>query len=166
VSDQTPTFSWGHININVTDLDRSIAFYEMLGFEAYVPGIPYLGLTQTMGEVEPSGVTALGLPTGAKGRACIMQLGRGYPKIDLTELDSDAQAAPLCNSDTGIVRLCLATGDLVADYERLSALGVAFLSPPQTDSRGLAQIAVCSDPDGALIELIQIDRAKWAALRE
>ena len=26
----TPDLSWGHININVSDLDTSIAFYEKL----------------------------------------------------------------------------------------------------------------------------------------
>ena len=28
----TPDLSWGHININVSDLDTSIAFYEKPGF--------------------------------------------------------------------------------------------------------------------------------------
>ena len=27
-SDATPALQWGHINVNVSDLDRSIAFYE------------------------------------------------------------------------------------------------------------------------------------------
>lgn len=163
MSDQAPALSWGHININVTDLDRSIAFYKLLGFEPYIPGIPYLGLTMDLGEIEPSGTTALGLPDGAKARACIMQLGRGYPKIDLTEIKAGSQAAPLLNADTGIVRLCLASQNLAEDYARLTEAGVSFISPPQTDSRGLAQIAVCRDPDGALIELIEIDAAKWAS---
>lgn len=162
MTEQAPSLSWGHININVTDLDRSITFYELLGFEAYIPGIPYLGLTQDLGAIEPSGATALGLPEGARGRACIMQLGRGYPKIDLIELEGAASAPPLTNADKGIVRLCLASANLALDFARLSAAGIAFASPPQTDSRGLAQIAVCADPDGALIELIEIDRAKWA----
>ena len=32
-NDQTVNLSWGHININVSDLDASIEFYEKLGFE-------------------------------------------------------------------------------------------------------------------------------------
>lgn len=163
MTDQAPTLSWGHININVTDLDKSVAFYELLGFEVLLPGIPYLGLTTETSVMEPSGAVALGLPDGVKGRACIMQLGRGYPKIDLIELAGGASAAPLTNADTGMVRLCLASQDLALDHARLIAAGVAFISPPQVDSRGLAQIAVCHDPDGALIELIEIDRRKWAA---
>ena len=33
-------FSWGHININVQNLDQSIAFYRKLGFEVFIPGVP------------------------------------------------------------------------------------------------------------------------------
>ena len=33
----TPNLSWGHININVSDLDTSIAFYEKLGFSLLIP---------------------------------------------------------------------------------------------------------------------------------
>lgn len=165
MSDAAATLSWGHININVTDLDRSVAFYELLGFEPYIPGIPYLGLTTEPGGIELSGAVALGLPASTRGRACIMQLGRGYPKIDLIELEGGSPTAPLSNSDTGIVRFCLASQSLAQDYARLAEAGVLFISPPQADSRGLAQIAICHDPDGALIELIEIDGAKWANVR-
>lgn len=166
MSSEAPQLGWGHININVTDLDRSVAFYQKLGFSVYIPGIPYLGLTSSeFNTVETSGATALGLAEGARGRACIMQLGRGYPKIDLIELDGGAPATPLRNDGIGIVRLCLASSDLAKDFRRLSDAGVNFISEPQTDSKGLAQIAVCSDPDGALIELIEVDAAKWVSSR-
>ncbi len=165
MSGGAPSLSWGHIIINVTDLTRSVAFYKMLGFEIFLPGIPYLGLSMDVSGLEPSCAAALGLPPRVVGRACIMQLGQGFPKIDLIELTPAGPAPPLTNADTGIVRLCLASDDLARDYARLCADGVAFLSPPQADSRGLAEIAVCADPDGALIELIEIDRAKWVHAR-
>jgi predicted lactoylglutathione lyase len=44
MSIQAPKFTWGHININVSNLERSIEFYEKLGFEVFIPSIPYLGL--------------------------------------------------------------------------------------------------------------------------
>ena len=37
-------FRWGHININVANLDLSTSFYEKLGFELFRPDIPYLSL--------------------------------------------------------------------------------------------------------------------------
>ena len=43
-SDATLAVQWRHINVNVSDLDRSIAYYETLGFEVYRPAILYLNL--------------------------------------------------------------------------------------------------------------------------
>lgn len=93
-----------------------------------------------------------------------MELGQGFPKLDLTEFDSLSPRAPLENADFGIVRLCLATNDLITDYEQLIRQGVKFLSSPQAGVNGMADIAVCVDPDGSLIELIQIYPEKWRAL--
>lgn len=47
--DQRPRLVWGHINVNVSNLERSIAFYELLGFELYREGISYLGPTAAPG---------------------------------------------------------------------------------------------------------------------
>lgn len=172
-SSETPSLVWGHININVRDLERSIEFYEKLGFEMFMPAIPYLGLSRAS-EVAPipsESARALGLAPGTRGRACIMQLGKGFPKIDLTELaidptvdadaDAHAQSEPLTSGDLGLVRLCLASSDLASDHARLAGRGVEFLSAPEHAKDGLAEIATCVDPDGTLIELIQIHLDKW-----
>ena len=166
MSDASGTFSWGHININVANLERSIAFYERLGFETFIPGIPYLGLAsdQEPKTLADESARALGLAPGTRGRACIMQLDAGFPKIDLTELDVATQAKPVGNADLGIVRLCLVSRDLQADYDRLTEQGIRFLSPPQSAEGGLADIAICVDPDGTLIELLQVHLEKWSSL--
>ena len=43
---QVVDLSWGHININVSNLDASIEFYEKIGFEVFLPVIPYLELAE------------------------------------------------------------------------------------------------------------------------
>lgn len=155
-------FGWGHININVSDLDASISFYQKLGFEVFIPGIPYLGLnTAQQNTMPPTTAQALGLPAGIKGRACIMQLDNGFPKIDLTELDSSEPRQALQNVDHGLVRICLVSQDLAADYEHLQSQGVEFLSPPQECPQRMADVATCSDPDGTLIELLQVYLERW-----
>lgn len=166
MSDTRPGLSWGHININVSDLDRAVDFYGKLGFELFMPAIPYLALDMTRpGKPLPDEAAhALGVAPGTIGRACIMQLGNGFPKIDLTELSSDKSRAPLSNSDLGLARICLGSQDLSADVARLKAAGVEFLSGPTPGHKGLADIAVCKDPDGTLIELIQIYPERWQAL--
>ena len=156
--------SWGHINVNVTRLEDSVAFYELLGFTVLMPGIPYLKLNQTKPEIlNPEAAAALNLPLETRGRACIMQLNRGFPKLDLTEWGAAERetATALHNQDTGIVRMCLASENLDKDYRELLAAGVRFLSEPKQTEEGKADIAICQDPDGSLIEIIQIYPEKW-----
>ncbi len=155
--------SWGHININVSDLERAVEFYQLFGFEVLLEGIPYLALDAAAGHdtIPASAAEALGLPEATQARACIMQLGDGFPKLDLTELSIASPRPPLVNGDLGLVRLCLASRNLPADYERLGAAGVEFLSVPQICADRMADIAVCRDPDGTLIELIQLHLDRW-----
>ena len=155
-------FIWGHINVNVADLDLSITFYEKLGFELFRPSIPYLGLEAKEARAMPEAIAqALAVPLSTKGRACIMQLGKGLPKLDLTEFSNSDTRPPLRNQDHGIVRLCLATKDLHAAYLQLTADGVEFLAPPTQCSERMAEVAVCKDPDGTLIELLQVHLDRW-----
>jgi catechol 2,3-dioxygenase-like lactoylglutathione lyase family enzyme len=166
LSIQAPKFTWGHININVSNLDRSIGFYEKLGFEVLIPAIPYLGLkSEAVIQVIPEAANrALGLTPDTGGRACIMQLDNGFPKIDLTEFAGKTQQKPLTNSDLGLVRICLASQDLQKDYVYLREQGVEFILEPQPCKDGMAEVATCFDPDGTLIELIQVYLEKWPHL--
>lgn len=166
MASEGPRLGWGHININVGDLDQSIAFYQKLGFEIFIPAIPYLALDQAPDQkpLPDDAATALGIRHGTKGRACIMQLGDGFPKLDLTELGGLDQSAPLTNSDRGLVRICLVSEDLQGDVARLKAAGVEFLSEPKAGHAELADIAVCKDPDGTLIELLQVYLERWQSL--
>ena len=75
----------------------------------------------------------------------------------------DSPQAAAVNDDLGIVRLCLGTQNLAQDYELLKGAGVEFLSEPTEGVEGLADIAICRDPDGALIELIELHLEKWGA---
>jgi len=165
MGDDHASLTWGHININVSRLERSVEFYAELGFTPFMQAIPYLGITADTGrEIAAAGARALGLPAGTRGRGCILQLRHGFPKLDLTEVADSGTDGPVTNRDLGLVRLCLGSADLARDYQRLTGAGVRFLTPPQTMPGELADVAVCADPDGTLIELIQIDPLNWAAL--
>ena len=165
MSETRPAIGWGHVNVNVADLERSIAFYELLGFSEFLPGIPYFGLARdAAAPLSDAHAEVLGVPAGTRGRACIMQFDDGFPKLDLTEFELPAPAAPLANGDRGFVRICLACEDLAAEYARLVAAGVAFLTEPCAGTGEIADVAVCRDPDGALIELIQLYPERIAAL--
>lgn len=156
--------TWGHININVRDLDASIAFYQKLGFDAFLPTIPYLNLSsEQQNTVDAGSALALGISGSPKGRACIMQLDEGFPKLDLTEFSGLEQREPLENKDLGVVRICLISEDLASDYQSLVDDGVEFLSPPQHCHERLADVATCVDPDGTRIELLQVYLERWGA---
>lgn len=158
----TPNLSWGHININVSDLDTSIAFYEKLGFSLMIPGVPYLGIEKdAILKIPAKQGAALNVGEGTAARACIMQLDDGFPKIDLTEYKKDFPQGAGASDDLGMVRLCLATQDLAKDHALLTEAGVEFLSEPTAGVGGLADIAICRDPDGTLIELIEVHLEKW-----
>ncbi|MEM1248760.1 MAG: VOC family protein [Acidobacteriota bacterium] len=162
---ETPPLIWGHLNVNVSDLERSISFYETLGFEIFRSGIPYLGLVRQELRPLPASMTrALGVSAETRGKACILQLDDGLPKLDLIELDPPGERQPLTSQDTGLVRLCLGSRDLDADVARLRAAGVELLSEPQSDPQRLARVAVCLDPDGTAIELIEVDFVRWNQL--
>lgn len=107
---------------------------------------------------------ALGITPGTSGRACIMQLDSGFPKIDLTEFVGVEPGTAPQTQDLGLVRFCLASRDLAADYEYLRSRDVAFISAPHTCHERLAEIAVCEDPDGNLIELLQVHLDRWASV--
>ena len=157
---------WGHININVASLDVAVAFYQKLGFVVFIPGIPYLNLrTDREAAIPAQTARALGLPEDTKGRAGRRQVHDGSPKLDLTELPEAAQRAPLGNGDRGLVRSCLASQDLQADYVHLSSFGVEFLSPPVTCASRMAEVALCQDPDGTLIELLQVHLERWPRIK-
>ncbi len=158
----TQSFEWGHININVSDLDASIEFYKKLGFTPFVPGVPYLNLNaETAAAVPADAGGALGLPDGTEGRACIMQLGDTFPKIDLTEFPKGQKSSPLLNDDLGLVRICLMSEDLTSAYDALKNDGVEFVSPPTACHDRLADVAMCKDPDGTLIEILQVYLDRW-----
>lgn len=164
--DNKPQLSWGHININVSDLDQSVSFYRKLGFDIFIPGIPYLGLGMNEGtrSVDPAMANALQIPADTQGRACIMRLHDGFPMLDLTELSTQSRRAPLQTRDRGLVRLCLSSSNLEQDVAMLTQNGITFEHNIQADKNGLADIAICRDPDGTLIELIQVYLDKWQAV--
>jgi len=162
-SEPIAELSWGHINLDVRSLEASIVFYEVLGFRMFLPGIPYLGI-QRQGEpaeIPAECAAALGLPSGTRANGCILGLPGGFPMLDLTQYKR-AEAKP--QGTFGWSRVCLASRDLAADYERLRHRGVAFVTEPRSDPEGLAKIAICLDPDGNRIELIEIAAEKWSRL--
>lgn len=142
-----------HINVNVTNFERSIEFYKLLGFKVILD----------LGEVGSEKLSeGLRMPNG-RGRAVLMILGDNprATRLDLIEWKNpktEGQAHPNL-WHAGISRIALRTRTLQKDYEDLKAKGIEFWTEPKIfdvrDGRHEGFVC-CSDPDGTVIELIQV----------
>lgn len=149
-----------HVNINCSDFERALAFYELIGFRQIVDlnemdgrPLPTLG-EQGLGPV-------LALPNDCAGRAALLALG-GDPRatrLDLIEWTTPRSPprAPRDLSHLGIARLCLKVRDAQALYDTLTAHGYVTYSPPTlVELAGTREwVFCCEDPDGAVIEFMQ-----------
>lgn len=140
-----------HINLNCLDFERSLAFYRALGFsiEMNFPETGHPAVAQGLGVGDH-------LVKGA-----LLRLGDdpGAARLDLLEWvkPRNQTPSPLSLSDPGMVRIALSSDDFEGDYERLKALGVAFISEPvyRTTPEGEKPLFVCfRDPDGNVLELV------------
>jgi catechol 2,3-dioxygenase-like lactoylglutathione lyase family enzyme len=141
-----------HFNINCTDLNRSLAFYELLGFKII------LDFREGMASKEMA--DAFGLRT-ANLKGVHLRLGDApnATRIDLLEFTDPAPSGqPYANlAQTGIARMCLKTTDIQRDYRELLAKGVKFLSEPKRLPGTAVSIVCFKDPDGTFVELLEGD---------
>lgn len=123
-----------HIGIIVSDLDRSMAFYEALGFRA-----------SSVSETEDGSRTIV-----------FMRLGDAY--VELFRYAETPLRPDLGEKHLGFVHYALSTDDVDGALAELKAAG---LVPRAIESRHVPagyKIAFFYDPDGVEIELTQEDR--------
>jgi len=141
-----------HCNINCTNLDRTVPFYQMLGFKVV---LDFRTGMQSKEMAEAFGLNEADL----KGVHLRIGDGEDATRIDLLEFVKPApqgQPYPALNN-TGIARMCLKTNNIMKDYENLKEQGVNFLSEPKR-LPGTAVTIVCfKDPDGTFVELLEGD---------
>jgi catechol 2,3-dioxygenase-like lactoylglutathione lyase family enzyme len=138
-----------HTGYTVSDLDRSVAFYrDLLGCEV-------------LAEQEKQGgylAAIVGYPD-AHVRMAHLRLPAGEHVVELFQYLAPAGvAADVEPKNVGASHLCFLTDDLARDYERLSAAGVSFVSPPVEVDTGInagGYALYLRDPDGIVVELFQ-----------
>lgn len=141
-----------HVGINVTDLDRSIAFYELLGFR----------LLEDKHVETPTVGAAFMVEGGDHLRFAHMRIGESESEamLDLVQWINPpmpGRAEPSL-SHPGLCRFSIITDDVDAEYERLTQAGVRFLQPPHVArpdgaARGW-KLLFGEDPDGTLFHFI------------
>lgn len=159
-----------HINVNCTDLDRSRAFYEILGFKVVndFSATPVAGgRAKTFAEIGLAPM--LRLPADCDARALLMALSDDAraTRLDLIEWIRPKSTPPAKGdlAQIGFGRLCLKVRDAQKLHDKLVAAGHAPYSPPVLiDMGGTRQLCFCcEDPDGTVMEFMQFLRADKAS---
>jgi len=142
----------GAVNINVSDLERSAAWYQMLGFERHAETLP-----------SPSVETARGFgfadPIRLVGEAVRHRIDRSA--LELVQWLEPFDARPpyaLPVNHLGIHRMAFSTSDIEADVESLIAQGVPMVSaitPCCSGDDSWGRIVAFMDPDGTVLELVE-----------
>jgi catechol 2,3-dioxygenase-like lactoylglutathione lyase family enzyme len=138
-----------HVNVNCSDLDRSLRFYrDVVGLQPSAHTAP----------TEPQPGQAFGIdPTGAGIRWDAWMLhgaaGNASPVLDLLEWKVPTPGAPAVDDPTtpGFSRLCFTAPDVADLHRRLRAAGADVWSDPievDLPGNGTTLTFACTDPDG------------------
>ena len=153
-----------HININVSDFERSKAFYEALGFRLFWMVPP---------TNSPEVCAAVGMPPYLVKGGLMTLDGAEHPLvIDLLQWESPNDPAPPYPHlyHHGIARIALSTTDMDADLAMLEEMGVETVGPAArvvVDGKPKGGRFICfKDPDGTVIELVEAWRARVSPKRE
>ena len=117
-----------HTCYRIGDVDRSIGFYEALGFEEL--------------DRMPIRDEAINVFMGLPGDGARLELTHNFG-VDSYELG------------TGYNHIAVAVEDLDGTLERLAAKGIEPEKPPYTVREGGSRLCFVRDPDGYRIELIE-----------
>ena len=149
---------FSHAGITVADLDRSIAFYELLGYEVIAR---WVRTEEYLREL-------VGYPT-VEMHAAVLRHDRAgvflelleYRNIERNEIDPS-------NGNPGTAHICLFVEGFEALWERLKAAGVEAVSEPVSPTVGPNKGALAIyliDPDGHRVELVETKRNLDGSLR-
>jgi len=140
-----------HLNINVSDLERSVSFYQRLGFESED------GSRRVSSEAEAH---ARGFSEPFVVREAMLTHTTDGSQILLSQWVTPADASPphpLPINHAGIQRVNYASADIETDVAVLKRAGVPFVSPIVRccdGDRSTMGIAVFEDPDGVFLQLL------------
>jgi lactoylglutathione lyase len=129
---QIPITGLAHVGIRVHELERSVRFYQLLGF------------TKTAGPIGPEPVAILEHPSGLELNLVLNATDAAAPNV---LMDVPAK-------HPGITHIALLCPDIAAAQRALEAAGIPLSGGPIQFFRGARGIFV-RDPDRNVIELHQ-----------
>jgi lactoylglutathione lyase len=118
-----------HTCYRILDIDRSVEFYEKLGFEELAR--------------KPIKDEATNVFMGLPGDGARLELTHNHDRDEPYEIG------------TGYGHIALTVDGLDETLERLASVGIEPERPPYTVSEGGSRLCFVRDPDGYRIELIE-----------
>lgn len=155
-----------HFAFHVSDLEQSVAFYhDVLGMSLVHQQEQANAYTSALvGYPEASlRIAQLAMP----GRSEWMPSTHDLELVEYVVPRGDPIPADRCRP--GSAHLAFAVTDIEAEYARLSAAGVRFVSPPNRIEAGVNKGGGCCyflDPDDITLELVQPPAARLTDLTE
>ena len=150
---------WGiesifHFTVSATNFERSLAFYQAIGFQL---------LRDNRDVVWPDYVAGNFGMTRAQGRGALLAIDAGplHTRLDLIEWLEPAYDPPPDKPWSERVPriIALRTRNVRAAYADLAAKGIQFITPPRSmdPDSGIVGVMLCRDPDGLLVEFIEYE---------
>ncbi len=138
-----------HVAVRVSDMERGTAFYrDAFGAEVAIPPFTVEG---EFAEVVAGG------PAGVRWRTSLLGLADGAA-IELFAFDAPRHPmAPVAMASGNQLHFCLQVEDVPAALARVEAAGGRRLWPDVADLEPGVQVVYVADPDGNVIELIDVD---------
>lgn len=140
-----------HINVVVSDLEKSRAFFCLLGFSEGIRS-----------ELDAHFLEKLTGIRGARGRFVSLHYPGSEVAVELLQFDGSAPSEddPAGADRIGYRHLAFAVADIEETVRRLREHGVEFLSPIQTWAKTGKKLVYFRGPDGILLELAEYPRGE------
>jgi len=118
-----------HTCYRILEIDRSVSFYEKLGFEELIR-----------------------MPIGDEATNVFMGLPDDGARLELTHNHDQTEPYEI---GTGYGHIAVTVEDIDATLEQLATVGIEPEKPPYTVRDGGSRLCFVRDPDGYRIEIIE-----------
>lgn len=136
-----------HTGIVVADLDAMLRFYrDLLGCRVHT-------------EMDESGTYIENMLAikGVRVRTVKLAVpgGGGIELLDF-QSPSPVEMPPRAPAECGLTHMAFQVDDIERTYGDLVAAGISFNAPPQDSPDGKARVTFCRDPEGNLVEIVEL----------
>lgn len=142
-----------HIAINSTDLDKSVAFYQRLGFQSLQDRTVKNDMVKEAFAVPSGDLRFVHLRLGDDDNATILDIVQWFDP-GTEDIGND----PVVQHQRGLTRFSVLTDDTQAVYDELVAEGVEFITKPTVvmTPEGGWKVCLVKDPDGVVVQVTEL----------